>query len=286
MRGPSDQISVSLSETPALQPNSASATPAGVPQPSALPSAAPPGARLIPLRGASSARSAESPYAIVRNSTATTQSASATRFVPLRLPLGKLQHQQQRREVEGATDIANQGGPILAYSKEYLIYYGTSTEGSGQDVTGNFENSLGGDTETRGSGGSGASSSRAAHAPQVDSKVKSLGGDTETQRGIQGDPTGESSGRIWWDMSTNSYQTNDDGSQPFVSPEVMLGGPVTDDSFNGWESIDGTFTDDGSDGWESSDYSPIYTQDTYGIYLVLVIACWLLIALSSFYAYR
>ncbi|CAI5485618.1 unnamed protein product [Closterium sp. Naga37s-1] len=255
MRGPSDQISVSPSETLALQPNSASATPAGVQQPTALPSAAsaapPPGAslRLIPLRGARSARTAVSPYATVPNSTVTTQSAYATRFVPLKPRLGKLQHQQQRREVEGATDIANQDGPILVYSKEYLMYYGTSTEGSGQDVIGKFKNSLGGDT------------------------------------GNRGDPAGENSVRSSWDMSTNSYQTNDDGSQPFVSPEVMLNNTVTDDCFNGWESIDGTFTDDGSDGWESSDYRPIYTQDTYGIYLVLAIACWLLIALSSFYAF-
>ncbi|CAI5495474.1 unnamed protein product [Closterium sp. Naga37s-1] len=221
MGGPSDQISVS----PALQPNSASATPAGVQQPSALPSAAsgasPPRAslRLIPLRGARSARAAESPYAIVPNSTVTAQSASATRFVPLRLRLGKIQHQQQRREVEGETDIANQGDPILVYSKEYLIYYGNWPEGSGQDVIENFKNSLGGDT------------------------------------GNRGDPAGENSVRSNWDISTNYYQNNDDGSQTFVSPEVMLDGtvPVTDDCFNGWESIDGTFTDDGSDGWESID---------------------------------
>ncbi|CAI5495475.1 unnamed protein product [Closterium sp. Naga37s-1] len=199
-------MSVSPSETPALRPNSASAPPAEDHQPSPLPSAAasaaPPGARLIPLRGARSARTAESPYAKVPNSTVTTQSPSATRFVPLRLRLGKLQHQQQRREMEGATDIANQGGPILAYPKVYLIYYGTWPEGAGQDAIENFINSLGGDA------------------------------------GNQGDPTGESSVRRWWDISTNYYQNNDDGSQTFVSPEIVFGDTVTDEGSNGWESID------------------------------------------------
>ncbi|CAI7758859.1 unnamed protein product [Closterium sp. NIES-53] len=235
MRGPSDQISITPSETPALRPNSATAPPAEDQQPSPLPSAAasaaPPGARLIPLRGASSARTAESSYAIVPNFTVTTQSASATLFVPLRPRLGQLQQlqQQQRRELEGATDIANQGGPILAYPKVYLIYYGTWPEGSGQDVIENFINSLGGDT------------------------------------GNQGDPTGENSVRRWWDISTNYYQNNDDGSQTFVSPEIVLGGTVTDDGSNGWESIDmGTIvnTHVGTD-------LPV---DTDGIYLVLTSA--------------
>ncbi|CAI5459436.1 unnamed protein product [Closterium sp. Yama58-4] len=216
MRGPSDQTSVSPSETPALRPNSASALPAGDRQPSPLPSAS----------ASESARTADSPYAIVPNSTVSTRSAYATRFSPLKPRLGKFQHQQQRRELQGATDIANQGGPILANPKVYLIYYGNWPEGSGQDVIENFINSLGGDT------------------------------------GNQGDPTGENSVRNWWDISTNYYQNNDDGTQTFVSPDITLGGTVTDDGSNGWQSIDlGTIvnTHAGTD-------LPI---DTDGIYLVL-----------------
>ncbi|GJP31716.1 hypothetical protein CLOM_g14791 [Closterium sp. NIES-68] len=95
-----------------------------------------------------------------------------------------MQQQQQREPEDGPiTNIENRGGRVLVNPKVYIIYYGTWPEGSGQDALENFVNSLGGEA------------------------------------GEQGERSGENSVRKWWDITTNYYQNEEDGSQTFVSPQ-------------------------------------------------------------------